>query len=92
MKFDWDQAKDEQTFKERGLRFQQATALWDDPQAIELATDTAHETRILKIGMLPDSKLYTAVFTPRDDLIRIISFRRSRDKEVSVYENAKDIS
>ncbi len=43
------------------------------------------EDRTIIIGKCQD-KLWAAVFTPRGDTIRIISVRRARKREASLYE------
>jgi len=44
------------------------------------------EVRYALIGMIED-KHWTAVYTLRKDKIRIISVRRSRKKEIAIYES-----
>lgn len=92
LKFEWDPIKSKKTQEVRGLTFDHAIELWSDPDAIELATHTLEESRFLKIGKRKDQKIYTAVFTLRVDLIRIISFRRSQTKEELKYEQSKNNS
>ena len=43
------------------------------------------EDRWILIGK-KDGKLWTAIYTLRGDAIRIISVRRSREKEADLYE------
>lgn len=46
------------------------------------------EARFLVLGQI-DFKNYTAIITYRGDVIRIISVRRSRQKEVELYESIR---
>ncbi len=39
----------------------------------------------MEIGMI-EQKHWSAIITYRDDKIRIISVRRSRDEEIEIYE------
>ena len=61
-------------------------ALWVDPELIELSVKSEDEPRFLVIGLI-DKKHWSAVITYRGSTIRIISVRRSRKKEVKLYES-----
>lgn len=52
---------------------------------VEVPARTVDEPRWLVIGRI-DSKQWSAVVTYREERIRIISVRRSRDAEVAIYE------
>lgn len=54
-------------------------------EVIELQARCEDEPRHAVIGMIGD-KHFSAVITHRDDRIRLISVRRSREKEVALYE------
>ena len=45
------------------------------------------EPRLVSYGQLQDGRYMTVAWTPRQDAIRPISCRRSRDGEKKVYEN-----
>jgi len=60
--------------------------LWDDENAIEASVPNATEPRFIVIGRIGE-KFWTAVITYRPNAIRIISVRRSRQKEVEIYES-----
>lgn len=63
-----------------------AKALWEDPGLIILPSRFPDEPRHLAIGTM-NEKHHTAIFTERDDSIRIISVRRSRENEKQLYES-----
>jgi len=64
--------------------------LWEDPYAFELPSPQSEdEERFLVLGKI-NSKNYTAIITYRDKNIRIISVRRSRDKEKKLYESIRN--
>jgi uncharacterized DUF497 family protein len=87
MKFEFDINKSLSNKIKHGIDFKEAQKLWDDPYAFEIpSTQSEDEDRFLVIGKI-DSKNYTAIITYRGSNIRIISVRRSRDKEVKLYES-----
>ena len=52
---------------------------------LEAPVKTVDEQRFLSIGRIED-KHWTAVWTPRGDVVRIISVRRARKEEIGYYE------
>ena len=86
MQFEYDQQKSVSNKEKHGIDFEEAQALWDDVNAVELKINYVAEPRFLVIGML-EGKVWTAVITYRGDNIRIISVRRARKNEVRTYEN-----
>ena len=58
---------------------------WDDEKRVEIEAPHPIEKRWIEIGAIGD-KLWTAIFTVRNDAVRIISVRRSRVKEKKIYE------
>ena len=86
MKFEFDSAKSRSNRAKHGIDFEEAQALWQDDNRLELSVPSvADELRLVVIGMI-DAKHWTAVITYRADVIRLISVRRSRDLEVACYE------
>lgn len=67
------------------IDFVEAQLLWEDPCLIEIPANTVDEPRYLVVGCI-NGKHWSAVITYREDNIRIISVRRSRDKEVALCE------
>ena len=86
MKFEFDSEKSKQNKKKHGIDFNEAQALWDDPDYIEIPAKTVDEPRFLAIGKIADIH-WSAVITHRRENIRIISVRRSRPEEVDLYES-----
>lgn len=64
----------------------QAQRLWEDANLVEISAKTIDEPRSLVIGQI-GNKHWSAVITYRNSIIRIISVRRSRNSEVSLYES-----
>jgi uncharacterized DUF497 family protein len=85
MRFEWDVAKNNVNRVKHGIDFETAQDLWLDESRIEIQAPHPIENRRIIIGKL-QGKLWTAVYTMRDDAIRIISVRRSREKEAKLYE------
>jgi len=73
------------TNNKHGLDFTEAQKLWDDPARVLIPARTSDEPRYLLIGRILE-KYWSAVFTIRNEAVRIISVRRSRDEEVEIYE------
>ena len=84
--FEFDNDKSQANLEKHGIDFRDAQALWDDQDLLEVQAKTVDEPRYLVIGLI-DSKHWSAVITYRRDKIRLISVRRSRKKEVELYES-----
>lgn len=84
--FEYDDKKSQANLNKHGIDFNSAQALWDDPYLIEIPAKTLDEPRFLVIGRIGE-KHWSAVITPRNGNIRIISVRRSRVEEVAIYES-----
>lgn len=86
MRFEYDPKKSLSNKAKHGLDFEEAQALWDDDARIEFEARTTVELRHLMVGQI-SGKFWTAVFTIRDEAIRLISVRRARDEERKWYED-----
>jgi uncharacterized protein len=85
MGFEWDEKKSRANKSKHGIDFNTAAELWNDPDRIEIQTNFTTENRNALIGKI-GAKLWTAIFTRREDAIRIISVRRARKRETKLYE------
>ena len=85
MEFEYDDTKSKKNRKKHGIDFEQAKALWDDPDLLEIPARTEDEPRYLVIGRI-EKRFWSGIIAYRDSGIRIISVRRSRDEEVTLYE------
>jgi len=88
MKFEFDAEKNNSNKRKHGIDFYEAQELWDDPDYIEIPAKTVDEPRFLVIGKIY-GKHFSGVITYRDDIIRIISIRRSRKEEIDIYEGQR---
>lgn len=84
--FEYDNNKSTSNLEKQGIDFVAAQQLWVDPDLVELQVKSEDETRFLVIGLIA-KKHWSAVITYRSSTIRIISVRRSRKKEVELYES-----
>ena len=86
MRFEYDPDKSAENQRKHGIDFKEAQALWADAALVEIPARTSDEPRCLLIGKI-DEKHWSAVVTRRDENIRLISVRRSREEEVRIYES-----
>ncbi|MFN6513336.1 MAG: BrnT family toxin [Nostoc sp. CreGUA01] len=86
MEFEFDPHKSATNKTKHGIDFIEAQKLWTDANRIEIPARTIDEPRFLVIGKI-NGKSWSAVITYRDDKIRMISVRRSRNEEVNFYES-----
>ena len=86
MEFEYDQSKSLSNKAKHGIDFEQAQALWADPDLLEIPAHTRGEPRFLVIGLI-EGKHWSGIITYRKKRIRIISIRRSRAEEVEIYES-----
>lgn len=87
MDFEFDDKKSRSNADKHGISFETAQFLWLDPQRIAVEVRSETEARYALIAML-SGQLWTAVYTLREQRIRIISVRRSRDGEKKGYHNS----
>ncbi len=90
MEFEYDEDKSKKNKGKHGIFFEEAEALWNDLDLIEIPGRwDASEERVGVIGRIA-GRYWTAFITYRDNKVRIISVRYSRKKEREVYEKKKD--
>ena len=76
MEFEYDPEKSEANRIKHGIDFDEAQALWSDPFLIEAPALTEDEPRFIAVGRI-GARHWTAIFTWRDERLRIISVRGS---------------
>lgn len=84
--FEFNPDKSAANRQKHGIDFIEAQELWDDPDLLELQARPTDEPRSLVIGRI-GAKIWSAIITYRHGVIRIISVRRARKSEVTVYES-----
>jgi uncharacterized DUF497 family protein len=87
MEFEWDAAKGASNAEKHGIAFETAQALWADPALLVVPARTTDEPRWLAVGRIA-GRHWSAIFTWRDDRIRLISVRAARKEEIAAYESA----
>jgi uncharacterized protein len=84
--FEYDPDKNDENKRKHGIDFVEAQALWDDLALVEIPALTEDEPRWVVIGKIGE-KHWSAVIARRGENLRLISVRRSRDKEKAIYES-----
>lgn len=86
MPFEFDKNKSRVNKEKHGIDFTEVRELWEDMDRMIIPVRNIDEPRFLIIGKLKD-KIWSAIFTMRDENIRIISARRARKEEIEIYES-----
>ena len=84
--FEYDGTKSQANLDKHGIDFVDAQEVRKDPYLLEVKAKCVEEPRYLLIGKIGD-KHWSAVVTYRAGRTRLISVRRSRKKEVELYES-----
>jgi uncharacterized protein len=84
--FEFDINKSESNKHKHGIDFIKIQAIWEDSDRVEIPARTEDEPRYLIIGKI-ENIIWSVIITYREDKIRIISARRSREREVIIYES-----
>jgi len=85
MLFEWDPQKSIANKEKHGIDFETAKRLWTYENRVEIHAPHPVEDRWILLGK-KDDKLWTVIYTLRGTAIRIISVRRSREKEEDLYD------
>ena len=83
LSFEWDEAKSDMCFEERGFDFAYAARAFFDPDRL-IRADTRHsfdEERCRLMGKI-EQRLFVVIYTLRHGVIRIISARKANQREV----------
>ena len=89
MNFEWNRQKSQISLKKHGISFEEAKTVFDDPLYVDFY-DPDHsddEHRYLIIGRSHKGHLLIVSYTERDDMLRLISARKTTRKERKAYEN-----
>ncbi len=87
MEFEYDSFKSDSNLDKHGINFLVVQSLWKDPQALVVTARSKDELRYAIIGQLK-GKVWTCIFTVREERIRIISARRARHGEEQGYDQS----
>ncbi|MEI7807878.1 MAG: BrnT family toxin [Verrucomicrobiota bacterium] len=89
MEFEFDETKSAANKAKHGLDFSEAQKLWQDVDAVEIPAKSDIEQRKMLVARI-ERKIWAAVFTERENKVRIISVRRARTSEEAIYEQTED--
>ena len=87
MEFEWDEAKSQACFQERGFDFEYAAQAFFDPnrQVLQDTRRAYGEDRFQLLGSIA-GRVFVLVYTPRAGVFRIISSRTAISREGEVYD------
>ena len=88
MGFEYDKKKSIINQNKHGISFEEAQYLWNDPGRLVIPAMTIDEPRYLLIGKI-DNNYWSAIYTIRKQNIRLISVRRSRKNEKTLYNSGR---
>lgn len=92
MNFEWDPSKARQNLRKHQVSFEEAATVFGDPLAITYP-DPDHSTseqRFITIGLSNVSRTLIVAHADRDEKIRIISARRTTQRERRHYEEYEE--
>jgi uncharacterized DUF497 family protein len=90
MRFTFDPAKNARNIAERGRSFELAVELeWGTALSVEDPRRDYGETRLRVLALL-HGRLHAVVVTPREDELRVISFRKANRREERLYEQYQE--
>ncbi|MEE4359196.1 MAG: BrnT family toxin [Desulfococcaceae bacterium] len=84
MEFEYDLHKSINNKIKHGIDFEEAKNLWEDHNRLRIQARSDTEPRFALIAVYQE-KIWTAFYTMRNNLIRIISVRRAREQERRLY-------
>lgn len=88
MNFEWDVAKSEACFAQRGFDFEYVAHAFVDPRRV-VRPDRRWEygeDRYQLLGTVA-GRVFFVAYTVRGTTVRLISARKANDREVKAYEN-----
>ena len=87
--FEWDEAKNKVNFQKHGISFEEAESVFFDEYALLIADPdhSENEDRFVLLGLSAKLRLLLVChcFEVDDGLIRVISCRKAKLKEMSLY-------
>ncbi|KAF0108322.1 MAG: hypothetical protein FD146_896 [Anaerolineaceae bacterium] len=89
MKFEWDKQKNRANVEKHGLDFADACKVFESPMLVRLDDRKDYsENRWIGIGLLDMRAVVTVFAEPKENTIRVISFRKATSDERKRYEQA----
>ena len=85
MNFEFDEVKSQSNKFKHGIDFVKAQGLWEDLNLIVIPAKTVDEPRFVIIAQI-GAEMWSGIFTLRNEVVRIISVRKSRQNEKEIYQ------
>jgi uncharacterized DUF497 family protein len=83
--FEWDGEKNDANAQKHGIRFEQATGIFEHPY-LRLRSSFESETRWVALGRFQE-QITAVIYTERQSRVRIISARMARKHEREIYND-----
>jgi hypothetical protein len=89
VKFEWDKRKNQANIEKHGLDFADVSKVFQSPMLVKIDDREDYgEDRWIGIGLM-DMRVIVIIFTePKDNTIRVVSFRKATTDERKRYEQA----
>lgn len=85
MNYEWDETKRRSNKEKHGIDFTAMSSFsWRSATIVADTRKEYREPRFVAFGYV-EGRLLTVVFTPREQAIRLISVRKSNDREVKIH-------
>jgi uncharacterized protein len=84
MEFEWDEAKRQSNIAKHGIDFARAQFIFDGRPLVTIPSRYLDEQRFVSTGIV-EGRFLTVIWTIRDDKLRLVSARRSRNEEKREY-------
>jgi hypothetical protein len=90
VEFEWDEAKSDACFEERGFDFAYAIRVFlDADRVVEIDERFDYgEARFQVLGRI-DGRVFAVVYTPRASRLRLISARKGNRREIRRYDSSQ---
>lgn len=90
LSFEWDERKAELNLAKHGVSFADASAVFDDPFAVDMEDRSMDYSEIRRrIVGIGHGRVLTVAYTERGETIRLISARKATRVERREYEHAR---
>jgi len=86
MEIEFDKNKSTSNKIKHGIDFYEAQRLWEDPERIIIPARSNNEVRFVMIARI-EEEYWSVIYTLRENVVRIISVRKSRQNEKEIYQS-----
>jgi len=89
MAYTWDAQKEKANYAKHGVHFADAVGALEDERALTEPDDSTSEERCKTLGMDFLGRIVVVVYTYREDDIRLISARKAKPRQRTIYERTR---